>query len=92
MPAATVGIRLPDEMWKDVEAGTEALLDKWLVKEGDTVVVDQPVATVVLIKTAVDVTAPTSGRITKILVPAEGTFGRGRDLALLQPGDQGNPE
>lgn len=86
MPTATVSIRLPDEMWTDVEAGTEALLDKWLVKEGDTVVADQPVATVVLIKTAVDVTAPASGRIVKILVPAEGTFGRGRDLALLEPG------
>lgn len=87
MPTATVSIRLPDEMWTDVEAGTEALLDKWLVQEGDTVVADQPVATVVLIKTAVDVTAPASGRIIKILVPADATFGRGRDLALLQTGD-----
>jgi len=87
MSTGTVGIRLPDEMWKDVEAGTEALLDKWLVKEGDTVVADQPIATVVLIKTAVDVTAPASGRIVKILVPANGTFGRGRDLALLEPSD-----
>lgn len=87
MSTATVSIRLPDEMWTDVEAGTEALLDKWLVKEGDTVVADQPLATVVLIKTAVDVTAPANGRIIKILVPADGTFGRGRDLALLQPGD-----
>ena len=81
-----LNIRLPDEMWTDVDAGTEALLDKWLVKEGDTVVAGQPVASVVLIKTAVDVTAPASGRIVKILVPADGTFGRGRDLALLEPG------
>ena len=87
MSTGTVHIRLPDEMWTGVEAGTEALLDKWLVKEGDTVVADQPVATIVLIKTAVDVTAPASGRIAKILVPADGTFGRGSDLALLEPSD-----
>lgn len=85
MATGTVGIRLPDEMWTDVEPGTEALLDKWLVKEGDTVAANQPVASVVLIKTAVDVTAPASGRIARILVPADGTFGRGSDLALLEP-------
>jgi len=86
MSKGMLNIRLPDEMWTDVDAGTEALLDKWLVKEGDTVVAGQPVASAVLIKTAVDVTAPASGRIVKILVPADGTFGRGRDLALLEPG------
>lgn len=86
MSKGMLNIRLPDEMWTDVEPGTEALLDKWLVKEGDTVVANQPLASVVLIKTAVDVTAPAGGRIVKILVPAEGTFGRGRDLALFEPG------
>ena len=85
MATGTVNIRLPDEMWTDVEPGTEALLDKWLVQEGDTVAANQPVATVVLIKTAVDVAAPAAGRIVKILVPADGTFGRGHDLALLEP-------
>lgn len=85
MSEVTLNIRLPDEMWTDVEPGTEALLDKWLVKEGDTVIANQPVASVVLIKTAVDVTAPAAGRIVKILVPADGTFGRGRDLAQLEP-------
>jgi len=86
MPPATLGIRLPDELWTDVEPGTEALLDKWLVKEGDAVAAGQPVATVVLIKTAVDVPAPAGGRIVSILVPADSTFGRERDLALLEPG------
>jgi pyruvate/2-oxoglutarate dehydrogenase complex dihydrolipoamide acyltransferase (E2) component len=86
MSKGMLSIRLPDEMWADVDAGTEALLDKWLVKEGDTVIAGQPVATAVLIKTAVDVTAPANGRIVEILVPADGTFGRGRDLALLEPG------
>ena len=80
-----LAIRLGDEMWKDVEPGTEALLDKWLVQEGDTVNAGQPVANVVLVKTALEVSAPASGRIARILVAAEQTFGPGRDLALLEP-------
>ncbi|MGC2517636.1 MAG: lipoyl domain-containing protein [Burkholderiales bacterium] len=79
-----LGIRLPEEMWKDVEPGTEALVDKWLVGEGDMVRAGQPVANVVLVKTALEVAAPADGRIAKILVPAEGTFARDRDLALLE--------
>lgn len=80
-----LAIRLADEMWKDVEPGTEALLDKWLVKEGDTVSPGQPVANVVLVKTALEVSAPAGGRVAKILVQAEQTFARGSDLALLEP-------
>jgi pyruvate/2-oxoglutarate dehydrogenase complex dihydrolipoamide acyltransferase (E2) component len=80
-----LGIRLPPEAWKDVEPGTEALLDKWLVNEGDRVSAGQPVASVVLIKTTIEVTAPANGRIAKIVVPREGTFGPDRDLALLDP-------
>ena len=33
--------------WKDVEAGTEALLDQWLVREGEAVRAGQPLARVV---------------------------------------------
>ena len=80
-----LAIRLADEMWKDVDPGTEALLDKWLVKEGDTVSAGQPVANVVLVKTSIEVTAPAAGRIARIAVAAEQTFGPGRDLALLEP-------
>ena len=80
-----LAIRLADEMWKDVEPGTEALLDKWLVEEGDMVSSGQPVANVVLVKTALEVSSPASGRVAKILVQAEQTFARGCDLALLEP-------
>jgi pyruvate/2-oxoglutarate dehydrogenase complex dihydrolipoamide acyltransferase (E2) component len=80
-----LAIRLADEMWKDVEPGSEALLDKWLVKEGDVVSADQPVASVVLVKATLEVSAPAGGRIARILVPAEQTFARGSDLALLEP-------
>ena len=80
-----LAIRLADEMWKDVDPGTEALLEKWLVKEGDTVSAGQPVANVVLVKTSIEVTAPAAGRVARIAVAAEQTFGPGRDLALLEP-------
>jgi pyruvate/2-oxoglutarate dehydrogenase complex dihydrolipoamide acyltransferase (E2) component len=80
-----LGIRLPADVWKDVEPGTEALLDKWLVNEGDQVSAAQPVASVVLVKTTIEVTAPANGRIARIVVPREGTFGRDQDLAFLEP-------
>ena len=80
-----LAIRLADEMWAGVEPGTEALLEEWLVKEGDTVSAGQPVANVVLVKTSIEVSAPVAGRIARILVPAQETFGPGRDLALLEP-------
>jgi len=80
-----LAIRLADEMWKDVEPGTEALLDQWLVKENDAVSAGQPVANVVLVKTSIEVSAPEGGRIARILVAAGETFRPGRDLALLEP-------
>lgn len=84
-----IGLRLPADAWRDVEAGTEALLDRWLVGEGDRVTAGQPVAAAVIVKTNYEVTAPADGRIAKILVPAQGTFGRDRDLAWLE--EAGDP-
>ncbi len=77
-------IVLDEELWKDVEPGTEALMDRWLVKEGDKVQAGQTVAQVVLVKTTVDVPAPAAGIVEKILIPAEQTFGRGRPLATMR--------
>jgi pyruvate/2-oxoglutarate dehydrogenase complex dihydrolipoamide acyltransferase (E2) component len=77
-------IVLGDEIWKDVEPGTEALMDRWLVKEGDKVQAGQTVAQIVLVKTTVDVPAPVAGVVEKILVPAERTFARGRPLATMR--------
>lgn len=31
---SVIEIRLPPEVWEDVDEGVEALLDKWLVREG----------------------------------------------------------
>jgi pyruvate/2-oxoglutarate dehydrogenase complex dihydrolipoamide acyltransferase (E2) component len=77
-------ITLRADAWKDVEPGVEALLDKWLVGEGDTVRAGQLLANVVLVKSNLDVVAPAAGRIEKILVPANDTFAQGKPIALLK--------
>lgn len=77
-------IILPDEVWLDVEPGTEALVEDWLVAEGATVKAGQAIASVVVVKTNHEVTAPADGVVEKILVAAEDTFARGAPLAILQ--------
>ena len=79
-----IDIVLADEVWEGVDAGTEALVDQWLVREGEHVAAGQVVAKVVLVKTSCEVTAPASGVLERILVPAEQTFPRGRSLASLR--------
>ena len=79
-----VGVRIPAEAWEGVEEGTEALLEQWLVREGDVVAAGQPVATAVLVKTNYEIAAPAAGRIARILIAAQETFGRDQDLALLE--------
>jgi pyruvate/2-oxoglutarate dehydrogenase complex dihydrolipoamide acyltransferase (E2) component len=75
---------LADSFWEGVDAGTEALVDQWLVHEGDRVVAGQTLAKVVLVKTNLEVTAPADGVVERILVPAERTFAKGRPLATLR--------
>ena len=77
-------IVLADSMWQDVEPGTEALVDEWLIREGEHVTAGQVVAKIVLVKTTLEVTAPADGMIERILVPAEQTFPRGRALATMR--------
>jgi pyruvate/2-oxoglutarate dehydrogenase complex dihydrolipoamide acyltransferase (E2) component len=79
-----IEITLAANAWKDIDPGTEALLDKWLVREGDTVRAGQPIANVVIIKASQEIVAPAAGRIEKILVKSEETFAQGKPLALLK--------
>jgi pyruvate/2-oxoglutarate dehydrogenase complex dihydrolipoamide acyltransferase (E2) component len=76
-------ITLAAGAWEGVDAAVEALVDKWLVQAGDTVRAGQPLANVVLVKSNQEITAPADGRITQILVPAGGTFARGKPIATL---------
>lgn len=76
-------VTLKPDAWEGVDATVEALVDKWLVKEGDTVQAGQPLANVVLVKSNLEISAPAAGRVTKILVPAGSTFARGQPIATL---------
>lgn len=77
-------VTLDASLWQGVDAGVEALVDKWLVQAGDMVQRGQPLVQVVLVKSNLEVVAPASGRVAQILVPAGGTFARGHPLAVLQ--------
>jgi pyruvate/2-oxoglutarate dehydrogenase complex dihydrolipoamide acyltransferase (E2) component len=80
-----IDVVLDAPAWKDVEPGTQALLDKWLVAEGDAVRAGQPLAAVVLIKATLEIAAPADGVVASIRVPEGETFGPGQPLALLRP-------
>lgn len=76
-------ITLQADAWQGVDAGVEAMVDKWLVKAGDTVRAGQPVANVVLVKSSLEIVAPAAGRVDKILVQAGDTFAKGKPIAKL---------
>lgn len=77
-------VTLDAQAWEGVEASVEALVDKWLVQPGDTVQAGQALANVVLVKSNLEVTAPSAGSIAQILVPAGSTFARGKPIATLE--------
>jgi len=79
----SVLIVLPAEAWAGVDAGTEALVDKWHVAAGERVDAGQLLATVVLVKTSYEVLAPAAGVIEQILVEAESTFGPQQALGSI---------
>lgn len=79
-----IEITLPDEAWQDVEPGTEALLEEWMVAPGDTVKAGQSLAVVVMVKTSVDVAAPTDGVIEEILIAKDDTVAQGKPLARMR--------
>ena len=79
-----IEITLAADAWKDIDPGTEALVDKWLVGEGDKVRAGQPIANVVIVKANQEIVAPADGRIEKILVKSEETFAQGKPIALLK--------
>jgi pyruvate/2-oxoglutarate dehydrogenase complex dihydrolipoamide acyltransferase (E2) component len=80
-----MNITLPDAAWEGLEPTVEALVDRWLVQEGDAVRRGQSLATVVLVKTSRDIEAPADGRVTHILVGAGHTFHRCQPVATLEP-------
>ena len=79
-----ISVVLDDTFWKDVEVGTEALVDRWLAAEGATVHAGMPLVVVVLVKTSIEVPAPADGVLARILVSAGATFARGAPLGSVR--------
>jgi biotin carboxyl carrier protein len=73
-----------DSAWADVEEGTEALVDEWMVGVGDRVEAGQTLGVVELVKTSHEVAAPAAGVVKEIKVARQETFGRGQPLIVLE--------
>lgn len=79
-----VNIVLDDAMWEDVQPGTEALVEDWLVQAGESVSKGQAVANVVLVKTSHEILSPATGVLEEIIVAEGGTLARGAALGVLR--------
>lgn len=61
---------MPDFLLPDLGEGlTEAEIDRWLVKEGDTVAEDDPLVEVITDKATAEIPSPFAGVVSKIHVP-----------------------
>ncbi len=76
-------ISLEDSAWAGVEEGTEALLEEWLVGEGDRVTADQALVNVMLLKASYEIVSPVGGTVSRLLVGAGENFTRGQPLAEI---------
>ncbi|QCU78951.1 2-oxo acid dehydrogenase subunit E2 [Citricoccus sp. SGAir0253] len=74
------------------EGLTEADIVRWLVAEGDTVVVDQPIVEVETAKSLVEVPSPFGGTVATLHAAAGTTLDVGRPLVSVEDGvDAGGP-
>jgi pyruvate/2-oxoglutarate dehydrogenase complex dihydrolipoamide acyltransferase (E2) component len=78
-------VTLDPLLWLALEAGDEAVLERWLVSEGDVVRAGELLAQVRLVQQTVDIAAPHSGVLESIRVAAGDRFGRGAVLAHVIP-------
>jgi biotin carboxyl carrier protein len=76
-------VRLDPLRWESVKAGDEALLENWLVDEGDHVDAGQVLARATLVHENIDVEAPHAGIVEQIAVAAGERFAPGYILARL---------
>ena len=74
---------LDPALYEWLEAGPDALLEEWLVTEGDYVHAGQTLARANLVHEHLDVPAPHAGVLEDIVVPVGQTFSRGAVLARL---------
>lgn len=81
--ANVVEVRLSEEQ----QEGTESVLAQWLKREGDLVQRDEPIAEVSTDKVSLEIAAPVSGRIQKLLKAENEPVEPGQVLALIEEGD-----
>ncbi|MBP01788.1 MAG: dihydrolipoyllysine-residue succinyltransferase [Rhodospirillaceae bacterium] len=74
------------------ESVTEATIAKWLKKTGDNVNIDEPLLELETDKVTLEVNAPGSGQMGKILVEEGNDVSVGETLAFLNEGVQGKPQ
>jgi 2-oxoglutarate dehydrogenase E2 component (dihydrolipoamide succinyltransferase) len=73
------------------ESVTEATISKWLVKEGDVVVKDQPLCTVSTDKADSELPSPVSGRVAKLLVAEGAVVAVKTSIAAIEEGGTAAP-
>lgn len=71
------------------ESVTEATIAKWLVKEGDNIAVDQPIAELETDKVTLEVNASVAGVLKSIKAQAGATVGVGAVLGTIEAGAKG---
>lgn len=71
--------------WEVLEAGNDAVVERWLAAEGDHVRAGQVLGRALVVHESVDLLAPHAGVLEQILVPAGDRFGAGHPLARLVP-------
>lgn len=78
-----VDVKLDPRRWESVAADDEALLENWLVEEGDHVLAGQVLARASLVHEEIDVPAPHEGVVEQIAVSAGEKFASGYILVRL---------
>ncbi len=71
------------------ESVVEGTIAKWLVKEGDVVVEDQPLVEISTDKVDTEIPSPGAGRIAKIVAAEGQTLPVGATLAVIEPARRG---
>jgi pyruvate/2-oxoglutarate dehydrogenase complex dihydrolipoamide acyltransferase (E2) component len=80
--AGRVPVLTPRSVWQDVDDDVDALLDAWHVDPGERVNAGQRIATIMIVKTSLDIQAPATGRI-QIAVAKGATFSADDELAII---------
>jgi biotin carboxyl carrier protein len=78
-----VDVKLDPKRWESAAAGEEAMLENWLVEEGDHVHAGQVLARASLVHQEIEVPAPHEGVVEQIAVSAGEKFASGYILVRL---------